>query len=134
MPKTPLGHPSNRYIVYNATENKLMSEEECATAMIGVLANGQIASLTGLKGAFRVLHHSGMFDSLDAPLYDGDVCDVAIPNPFGSVQKTRAVVRWIPEETRYVLIRNSDSEEIHPVESIIRIGNEWADPSLIETL
>ena len=74
---------------------------------------------------------SGQSDQNKVPLFEGDICKIAVQNEFGSATEGLAIMRWTPEIRQFILhIVNSVPNLQVKISSCIRIGDELRNPEL----
>lgn len=120
------------YKLYLPNENIFLEGDE------QVLARGFTLTADGLPywsteaHDVVILAYSGQMDKNSTKIFEGDICKMKVQNAFGSLSESLAVMRWNPEQFRFILMMGVKKQDnnIYSVLDVEKIGSELTHPDL----
>lgn len=129
---------SNFPIAYKlyVPDEGIFLEGEAVTARGFTLTADGLPYYTQLPFGAVVLWFSGQMDKNKTMIFEGDICKMKVRNAFGSLSESLAIMKWIPQQYRFILmmgVKKADNN-IYDVIDVEKIGHELTHPDLAQKI
>ena len=123
------------YKLYLPEENIFIEGEEVFNRGFTLTANG-LPSYNKTPFACVILFWSGQIDKNMTKIFEGDICKMKVKNAFGSLSETLAVMRWNPQQFRFILMMGVkvNDNSIYSVVDVEKVGHEITDRDLAQEI
>lgn len=113
-----------------------ISFDEDGAAYYYNLQNG--CGSIGDDSVYILMRYSGRKTWDEKEIYEGDVLDYTVFDPFDGDTRHRGIVKWLDEFAAFILVESTDSKEGHLLywalildDSAEKIGNIHENPELL---